>query len=89
MFWGRGNAIGAIGHSLYQGAALWLGLMVGGFLFRRREHRVPRTVRKQIEKIEERLGEWISSTSLLIRHSRLDSSSAAVPTPSASPTQKP
>ncbi|MGD8395377.1 MAG: hypothetical protein PVF43_07865 [Candidatus Eiseniibacteriota bacterium] len=55
LVWGRGHFLGALGHSIYQGAALGLGLMIGGFFCRRRDHRAPRRLRKAVERLEREL----------------------------------
>ncbi len=55
--WGRGNFIGAIGHSLYQGFAMFLGLATGSIFFKRRDHRAPRRLRKEVKQLQEQLAQ--------------------------------
>jgi hypothetical protein len=70
LVWGRGHFLGALGHSIYQGAALWLGLVIGGFFCRRREHRAPRKLRKAVERLERELEEDPRAMTLLERIGR-------------------
>ncbi len=70
LVWGRGNFFPALGHSLYQGAALGIGLIVGAFFFGRRDQRAPRKLRKAVERLEKDLDRDPRALALLERIGR-------------------
>jgi len=79
LTWGRGNWIGAIGHSLYQGPALFLGLVTGSLVFKRRDDRVPRKLRKDVERLQEALADDAAAGALVARILRGEPLALAAP----------